>query len=442
MVRSTRAGASIAWALASLIVLAGACSSSSSSSGSAGPGHDGGADTASDAATSGRDAPGETSADAPLDSAPSGDAEAGAATCVGGIVIDGSCEAKCQPSLCLGGNTCVGNQCKLVCQSVRDCQPGQACVAATEDGTGMAVTICVADGKSTGIGTSCLLGTECSSLFTCHDGTACGASLCKGQACSGGHCPDGSPCTPATCLASECAAMTCFGKGPGDANAYCSSNDCGSDADCTQGMGCEMHRDPHAVCPATTASSACGKTSDPCIDPSAFMANGATYSQGPVCLMRKSCLVRGWCDACSSDADCSLVPGQHCKTVGPDKRCVADCAMDSDCIAGLHCSGGSCVPRYAGGCVGQGNFCEPCVVDEDCGSTGGTGACIQFPSGERACIDVSMSISCMVDTDCPTSPSGLHGQCLNQAAGYTSGTPGYDTCYAPYDGTTYRYGCW
>jgi hypothetical protein len=48
----------------------------------------------------------------------------------------------------------------------------------------------------------------------------------------------------------------------------------------------------------------------------------------------------------------------------------------------------------------------------------------------------------MVDTDCPTSPSGLHGQCLNQAAGYTSGMPGFDTCFAPYDATKFRYGCW
>jgi hypothetical protein len=172
------------------------------------------------------------------------------------------------------------------------------------------------------------------------------------------------------------------------------------------------------------------------------MANGATYSQGPLCLMRKSCLVRGWCDACSTDADCSLVPGQHCKTVGPDKRCVADCATDSDCIAGLHCPGGSCVPRYAGGCVGQGKFCEPCVIDEDCGGTGGMGACVSFDTGERACIDVSLSTPCMVDTDCPTSPSGRHGQCLNQAAGFVPGMPGYDMCYAPYDATTMRYGCW
>jgi hypothetical protein len=123
-------------------------------------------------------------------------------------------------------------------------------------------------------------------------------------------------------------------------------------------------------------------------------------------------------------------------------RCVVDCATDTDCIAGLHCAGGSCVPRFSGGCVGQGNFCEPCTNDQDCGPAGTSKACVQFDTGERACLDLSFPDPCMVDADCPTAPSGRHGLCQNAAAGFSSGQPGYDHCFAPYDPTTYTYGCW
>jgi hypothetical protein len=82
------------------------------------------------------------------------------------------------------------------------------------------------------------------------------------------------------------------------------------------------------------------------------------------------------------------------------------------------------------------------MTDDDCGPAGSSKACVSFLSGERACVDLSFPSPCMVDADCPLSPGGLHGQCWNQAAGFSPGQPGYDHCYAPYDPVGMRYGCW
>ena len=34
--------------------------------------------------------------------------------CVGGVLVDGICQGKCEPDLCKDQNTCVDNQCKLL----------------------------------------------------------------------------------------------------------------------------------------------------------------------------------------------------------------------------------------------------------------------------------------------------------------------------------------
>ena len=52
-------------------------------------------------------------------------------TCVGGVVVNGACQPKCDPAKCLDGNVCVtnalGSQCKLACVSHKDCSwPAQA----------------------------------------------------------------------------------------------------------------------------------------------------------------------------------------------------------------------------------------------------------------------------------------------------------------------------
>ncbi|MFO0615020.1 MAG: hypothetical protein U0414_20690 [Polyangiaceae bacterium] len=51
----------------------------------------------------------------------------------GGVVVNGFCEGKCEPSKCLEGNVCSGNRCVLVCTSQADCAEGQSCAPAKAD---------------------------------------------------------------------------------------------------------------------------------------------------------------------------------------------------------------------------------------------------------------------------------------------------------------------
>jgi hypothetical protein len=165
--------------------------------------------------------------------------------------------------------------------------------------------------------------------------------------------------------------------------------------------------------------------------------------------MRRMCLERFDCTTCKDNSDCSLTPGQRCVGTGPsgtDMRCALDCNIDKDCGPAYHCVTGSCVPRFAGGCVGTGKFCEPCQNDEDCGTKGSTMACVvQKLSGERMCFDRSYPSPCdplMKDLDCPQAPGGRHGHCLDENNGLVPGDLAYHKCYLPYDANSNKYSCW
>jgi hypothetical protein len=187
----------------------------------------------------------------------------------------------------------------------------------------------------------------------------------------------------------------------------------------------------------------CGTTMEACVDPAMNAANGTTYVEAQFCALRSECRLRKQCDPCKEDVDCSSIPGQRCTQVGPEKVCTRDCSVDSDCENSFQCTTGSCVPRF-GSCVGTGKFCEPCRTDLDCGDKDSTLGCVN-PGGigsEQACFDRSLSTACMVDADCPTSPGGLHGTCLNENQNVSSTDAAYHKCYLPFITTTDRYTCW
>jgi len=311
-----------------------------------------------------------------------------------GVLVDGRCEPKCVSSNCVAGNTCVDNRCALVCDSHLDCEIGtQSCVPAKEDDTGRAIFVCAESGKPA-IGKSCPKGDECS------------------------------------------AELSCLTRGSGDAEAYCTRFDCRDDKDCPGGFQCGTMRDPHAICgssPQKGDNNICGKTDEPCIDPSSFSLGGASYFEGSICLLRRLCFKRSQCSACESDLDCSLVSGQRCVQIGKDKRCARACAVDGDCDDDYRCVEGSCVPRF-GACTGTGLFCEPCSDDEDCGSKGSSMGCYEMGlSGERACVDYSFSTACTKDTDCPKAPSGRFGKCLDELVGVQPGDSLYHRCFLPFE---------
>jgi hypothetical protein len=116
--------------------------------------------------------------------------------------------------------------------------------------------------------------------------------------------------------------------------------------------------------------------------------------------------------------------------MGSDKFCTADCGADSDCGTGFKCTARACVPR-AGSCKGTGTFCEPCHSDDECMSGLYCGA----TSVERVCLPPDMN--CSMDTECPKSPSGLQGTCLNDP-----NSPGVHICVPPFFKNTSKYECW
>jgi hypothetical protein len=379
--------------------------------------------------------------------------------CAGGFIrptpgtAQGVCEGLCAPSKCANpGNVCVDNRCELECAGILDCQGGQDCVAAKTDGaSGTAVTICQTSSKAA-IGARCPFGNECAAQKACPDGSNCDYTQCGGTTCSPdpvacdgvtgcttGKCSDGSACVVPGCAQTACKPLVCVSNGSGDADAYCSLQDCQTDANCPGGYWCEVVSDPHQICgkpkPNTTT---CGTTTDPCVDPSMNAANGTTYSQGQFCTERNECRIRRQCDPCATDVDCSLTPSQHCVA----GSCALDCGSDADCLSGYQCTSGECVPRY-GSCAapkGTGTFCETCRNQDDCAT--GFHCDALLPGGLRTCLISAGTKNCTADSMCPKSPSGLFGACLGAAEESQPGDGVYQTCFAPFDAAGGAYQCW
>ena len=387
--------------------------------------------------------------------------------CEGGFVRDvpgmaqGLCEGTCTDSDCVADNVCVDNRCALQCTSHLDCSIGtQACTTTTAD-EGFAATVCESTDLAA-IGTKCPFGVECKTLMACPNGTACDFTQCGGGACtqdpvacstatSGptpscntGKCADGTACVVPGCTQAECTALSCVSDGTADADAFCTLIDCHADTDCAAGMYCEPEHDPHALCgssPQVGNNQFCGTTTAACVDPTTADAAGATYVAGAYCLLRNRCERRGDCAPCTTDLDCSLIPGQHCTTVSGAQVCTADCATDADCVQDHTCTSGECVEKF-GACKGTGKFCEPCNDDLDCGPASAGMACVGWGAGQRACYPIVSPPTCKASTDCPLTPDGHNGQCLNEEVGFPSGQTGYDTCQAQFDTATNAYSCW
>jgi hypothetical protein len=375
-------------------------------------------------------------------------------SCEGGVVVHGKCEGKCTPDKCLPGNTCVGNACVLKCTSETDCAVGQSCSPAKEDDTMADLTVCASNGLAP-VGTPCPYNTECGAVTGCPDGKSCDYTQCGGAACTLdtvacgddkacriGACPDKSACVVPGCDQTACTPLTCKTNGVGDALAYCTKLDCADDSQCPGGYSCGITRDPHLICgltPAKGNNTTCGKTSEPCIDPSTFGASGNTYFEGSVCLLRKECIRNDRCSSCTTNLDCTI-EGQTCVKSGTGNHCLRTCLKTSDCPDGTGCTAGSCQPIYTGGCEGKGEFCAPCINDEDCGKKGSAMSCevLNSLTDERGCFDTSFSTACMTDMDCPLSPGNRHGHCLNETDGLAATDAVYHKCYFPFkiDGFT------
>jgi len=382
--------------------------------------------------------------------------------CEGGVIIDGRCEAKCSPDLCLAGNTCVDNRCVLECVSHTQCLPDQTCSGAVEDDTGREILACSREQpKETHVGLLCAFGYECDGVYQCPDGSACnpkgGGATCAPEQCALVEpfraCPDGTACTGAegdNCAPEACKPLVCRSAGEGDAEAYCTTQDCSTDLDCAPGMYCGVRRRAQKICGTDKG------TEDPCLEPSQFTANGGTYQEGPVTLLQNICLKREICAPCVTNNDCSLAGDLSCVNVAGVQSCVKPCRVDGDCnddsfcystalnagCVNEPCDDGLCLPR-SGSCRGS-EFCQACLNDLDCSPPGSAGskACIEAGAGQRGCFDQSFPDTCVTDADCPQSPSGKHGECLDEGEGLGPGDSVYRRCYLPFYPGPSKFQCW
>jgi hypothetical protein len=374
---------------------------------------------------------------------------------------------------------------------------------------------------------------DCKPSLFCPNGLQCDPYACGGvpHNCVR-DCPGDGPCNVGKCAGTDefcvytdpescpaCKVMTCVSVGEGDANAYCATSDCALAAQtpeddpeaepleaCAPGFYCGNVRDPHDICGPTcggtcnggpiagsTCSSdsqcqkgndaTCGTTMEECISPEQTNPQfGATFFEGPRCLMRSACLKRDTCAPCENNIDCSLGNGDVCISLFEDLVCARFCGVDSDCRPDHWCAefiglsgktgtcatattiecadadecpnGEACVPRSI--CIPKGGpcradpslppeqrFCQHCVDDTDCAAPGDPGqwACLQVTNGEHACIDTALPWPCTVDSDCPASPGGAFGECLDEGEGVQPSSSAYHRCYFPFSAANGRFTC-
>src|SRR5690606_32905742 len=121
--------------------------------------------------------------------------------------------------------------------------------------------------------------------------------------------------------------LTPGAPGEGNPDAYCTIPDCTDDAACGPGFYCGVARDNKEICgidvdAGVMFQNICGAPSnEPCVDPGAFNENGASYSEGSVCLLRNICRLRDECAPCETDLDCSKGLGDVCVDLAGEKVC-------------------------------------------------------------------------------------------------------------------------
>jgi len=356
--------------------------------------------------------------------------------CVGGVIVEDVCEGKCDPSKCLENNVCVGNRCRLACSDHDECYAPykgdpelQACAPQRQDSEaglndGDTVLVCTTVNQPLRLGLICVTANDCYAAddFSCPDGSRC-AEGAGSEACA----------------AAECKPLACRSAGEGDAESYCTTVDCSEDAQCGPGMYCGITRVATQICGTDKGDET------PCLAEADFTANGGTFQEGPLFLMRNICLKREPCAPCSAAVDCSGMDKAACVSLNGENVCAKTCATADDCPNDFACTGGYCTPG-SGTChpPAENNFCYACLNDLDCGTKDNTVVCEELSGtgGQRACFDTTFPDSCTSDGDCPESPSGRNGECLDEGDGFGPADDLYQRCYFPFFSVSSTFQCW
>jgi hypothetical protein len=415
---------------------------------------------------------------------------AGCGTTCNGTKVDGVCQTTCRDELCERGAKCFDNACRLECASGADCPSGEACRGAITD-YGTKGKFCIGEPKRVAgtTGEPCKTSDDCQTKYgfrcideacalTCELHAQCGNAgsctgtatdteknavrTCEKDAFEHGTGQYGSTCPNVTGADAGAGAgcdakndFVCVGRGPGDVDAYCTQEFCGSDDDCPTGFFCSTDRVDAPPC-----DDSCGFTGAP-TDPACIHAAdiGASkhYQCGPVTLTVNLCRHREFCSPCKSDADCLGKANQICAAdQSGEKICTVLCDPNlNSCPWGSAAVCGqwdkdrgvtTCAHRF-GSCHGMGQGCEPCREETDC--PGGICKDAQF-TDERYCVDLTTKCTCPAGTDrqctgggCPRAPSGEPLTCLGGDL-YQTSTLG-NVCFGAntdLGSSASREGCW
>ena len=345
---------------------------------------------------------------------------------------------------------------------------GQASAGAASAGAASSIPVNKKCGSSSECssdqGQACVEGTcrlACNSHFDCQGLGECASALdadgISGHFCELGHAQKPGQFYTHCSAGTECDAANdffCVGAGTDDLDAYCTT-DCTDDTSCAPGYACTPLTRP----PCQDVCQLKGNAKDRQCVPSDQIGAGKPFQCASRGVTRNACRPRKFCSPCENDGDCLAVADQVCaKDESGTSTCTQLCdPKHPSCPWGTAAKCGfwdtdlkraTCEHRF-GQCTGTGKSCEPCLKDSDCGAKG---ACTSSNfTGERWCVDLSVSCSCAAAADanglctgggCPETPGGLSMTCVDA----TPDTPDSGFCNgantATALGSSQQTGCW
>lgn len=230
------------------------------------------------------------------------------------------------------------------------------------------------------------LGTDCKADGDCTGGTVCHRGTCTKTCGVPGDCAVEQDCSLDGEWRLLCVERA-YVSGIGDF--------CGADGKCPAGTQCiGTAYSPDAVC-----SAGCNDDTD-CPMNMACMSAGAS----------KFCQVRSFCDMCSHAGNCA--EGDICVQSGAERFCSRPCTVGkTECKRFAACvaqpDGTGACEHKAGNCVGDGSFCQPCSLDENC-----DGKCLSYSFSQESFCSPACGKSCPAGSKCETGS----GQCVPVAA--------------------------
>jgi hypothetical protein len=308
---------------------------------------------------------------------------------------------------CTGGGACKQQPATVMCS-------GPSCTGSTST----LASFCSGSGGS------------CPTAATASCGAyLCGATSCKTSCTLDSACINGDYCTSP--VNGNCAPKNTLGKSCGGNN-QCSSGFC-IDSVCCQTNGCATCQSCALNGSGTCAAIAAGQTA-----PAGQCTVGATCGDTGLCNGSSGCQQRAANTSCGSvscpassplftaapkcdgNGSCITPSATNCGLyVCTLAGCPGTCTVDTDCVAGSYCAGGTCAQQGLAGVACTGNdqcksgFCTNgfccgsslCPSCQSCGVSGLEGACTNLPAGSADPIgtctaQISAATTCLLDGLC------------------------------------------